>query len=381
MPDGGESSMKHLLFVDDEPRILDGLRRNLRQYNDRWDCSFAGGVQEAIERLESNPIDVVISDINMPGRSGIELLKYVRDSELHLHTPVLMLTGNCDADVKRQALELGATDFLQKPCDSVELTARLQNVIALKHFQDEIRAQNEALEELVRRRTRELEQSRRNIIICLAKAAETRDTDTGHHITRVALYSQILAKQLGLNPSQQEVIMLASPLHDVGKIGIADDILRKPGPLTPEEREEMQRHCHIGAEILRAELLPTFRSISEIRYDAGIVDSSNELLETASRIALAHHEWYDGSGYPSGLSGELIPQEARIVSICDVYDALRSARPYKNSMSVEQTLAIIDKGSGTQFDPVMVEALRSCVGEFELIRREYGGEESFGMAA
>lgn len=373
--------MKHLLFVDDEPRILDGLRRNLRQFSDRWNCSFAGGVQEAIDKLAVDPIDVVISDINMPGRNGLELLKHVRTDEQFRYIPVLMLTGNCDAEVKRQALEMGATDFLQKPCDSIELTARLQNVIALKHFQDEIRSQNEALEELVRKRTRELEQSRRNIIICLAKAAETRDTDTGHHITRVALYSQILARQLGLDSSQQEVIMLASPLHDVGKIGIADDILRKPGPLTPEEREEMQRHCHIGAEILRAELLPTFRSISEIRYDAGIVDSSNELLETASRIALAHHEWFDGSGYPSGLSGEQIPVEARIVSICDVYDALRSARPYKNSMSVEQTLSIIEKGSGTQFDPSMVDALRSCVNEFEMIRSEYGGEENLGMAA
>ncbi len=373
--------MKNLLFVDDEPRILDGIRRSLRPYCDQWICHFAGSTQEALECMDQTSVDVVVSDINMPGRNGLELLAHLREQEDYRFLPVLMLTGNCDSDVKKRALELGATDFLQKPCDSVEMIARLQNVIALKHFQDEIRIQNEALEALVQKRTRELEQSRRNIIICLAKAAETRDTDTGHHITRVAFYSQILARELGLDVPTQEVIMLASPLHDVGKIGIPDEILRKPGPLSVEERQEMQRHCEIGAKILQAELIPTFRTMSEIRYDSGITDSSNELLEVASKIAIAHHEWFDGSGYPSGISGEEIPIEARIVSICDVYDALRSARPYKNSISADETVAIIEKGRGTQFDPRMVDAMRNCVGEFERVRAEFCEEESLPKAA
>ena len=367
--------MKHLLFVDDESRVLDGLRRSLRPYVEEWDCHFATSVDDGLTILETENIDVVVSDINMPVRDGLDFLATVKESEEHKYIPVLMLTGNTDFDVKKRALDLGATDFLQKPCDSIELVARLQNVLALKHFQDEIRAQNDVLDALVRKRTEELERSRRSIIICLAKAAETRDTDTGHHITRVALCAQILAKQVGLDEATQEAVMLAGPLHDVGKIGIADEILRKPGPLSPEERAEMQRHCEIGANILRAELGSTFSSLSEIRYDRGRTDTSNELLDVAARIAIAHHEWFDGSGYPYGLKGDEIPIEARIIAVCDVYDALRSARPYKTSKSCEETLQIIESNSGTQFDPAMIEALRECYLDFERILTEYRDRE------
>lgn len=307
----------------------------------------------------------------MPHRDGLELLEHVKATDSLKYIPVIMLTGNTDFTVKKKALDLGATDFLQKPCDSVELVVRLQNVLALKNFHDEIRAQNETLDALVRKRTLELEQSRRSIIHCLAKAAEQRDVETGNHITRVALYSQILAEELGYDEAFQETIMLASPLHDVGKIGISDDILRKPGSLSEEERAEMKRHCEIGASILQAELAPTFTSMSQIRFDRGKTNVSNELLGTAAKIAIAHHEWFDGSGYPYGIQGEDIPIEARIVAVCDVYDALRSARPYKSARTCEDTMSIIQAASGTQFDPDAIEALKRCYHRFETVLEEF----------
>jgi putative two-component system response regulator len=361
--------MKHLLFVDDEPRILDGLRRTLRPQQEIWTCHFATSVDEAWEKIEGQPLDVVVSDINMPGKNGLSLLEKIKNSEEHKYTPVLMLTGNGDGNVKRRALDLGAADFLQKPCDPVEMLARLQNVIALKTFQDEIRRQNAHLEEVVRCRTQELEASRREIIFCLAKAAETRDSDTGNHIVRVALYSRLLAEALNLDVKTQEAILLASPLHDVGKIGIEDQILRKPGPLTMEERAEMQRHCQIGANILKAELEPTFAALAKLDGRTALTSSTNELLELAGRIALFHHERWDGTGYPLGLKGDEIPLEARIVSVCDVFDALRASRPYKDPMSMDITIEVIQKQSGLQFDPAIVDAFLSRVDEFEEIRR------------
>lgn len=373
--------MKTILFVDDEPRILDGLRRTLRSQQDVWTCEFSSCVDEAWNLLNSLEIDAVVSDINMPGRNGLHLLEKIKNSEEFLYIPVLMLTGNGDGNIKKQALELGAADFLQKPCDPIEMTARLRNILALKTFQDEIRRQNAQLEEVVQKRTQELEASRREIIFCLAKAAETRDSDTGNHIVRVALYSRLLAEALGLGAKIQESVLLASPLHDVGKIGIEDQILRKPGPLNPEEREEMQRHCQIGADILRAELQPTFAALAELDGRCSATSATNELLELAGRIALFHHERWDGEGYPFQLRGEEIPLEARIVSVCDVFDALRATRAYKDAMPLDEAIEVIRSQRGLQFDPLIVDTFLARIDEFEAIRRSLADEQEFQAKA
>lgn len=369
--------MKQLLFVDDELKVLDGLRRMLRTRRDEWECHFAASVDEAFAIAESVSFDAIVSDVNMPVKSGLDLLREMRASEKTKYLPILMLTGNGDVNTKRDALELGATDFLNKPFDFVELTARLQNAIALKGFQDEIRNQNTLLEQRIADRTVELEMSRRDIIIRLAKAAETRDSDTGNHIIRVGLVAQMLAEALGFDKAFQEKILLTAPLHDVGKIGIGDDILQKEGPLSIEERSRMQEHCRIGAEILTEDIGPVFQRLCEIEPTS----QANELLVMAARIALCHHEWWDGMGYPRGLKGEETPIEARIVSVADVYDALRSKRPYKFDFSSAETLRILQFGAGTQFDPRVVEKFTEIFDQVETALNELRDGTAVARAA
>lgn len=354
--------MKKLLFVDDEPRILDGLRRMLRAKADEWECHFVENVEDALNLLATTSMDAIVSDLNMPGLNGIEFLTILRGDSRYEFLPFLMLTGNGELSAKRTALEAGATDFLNKPCDFAELTARLRNAISLKDFQDTIRLQNDHLAQRIIERTQELEESRRDVVYLLAKAAETRDSDTGLHILRVGLFAKILAGALGLSSEAQERIFLASTLHDVGKIGISDEILRKPGPLSPEERATMEKHCEIGAQILSDDFQTTFRFLSK---SAGTAPRENDLLLAASSIALHHHERWDGSGYPHGLSGEEIPMEARIVAVADVYDALRSCRPYKDAFTAEQALEMIVQNKGSHFDPRVVDATVENFGLFE----------------
>ncbi len=354
--------MKQLLFVDDEIRVLDGLRRMLRAKRDHWECHFAGSVAEALALVSSISLDAIVSDINMPGQNGLQLLHMLKSSEETKMIPVLMLTGNSDQDVKRQALTIGATDFLNKPFDFVELIARLQNAISLKEFQDEIRRQNALLEERIADRTRELEVSRKDIIIRLAKAAETRDMNTGHHIVRVGIISQLISDRMGYPAKFGEQMLLTAPLHDVGKIAISDNILRKPGPLNENERSAMQEHCAVGADILTEDLTSIFDRMGVAWIDE---PTKNNLLEVAAQIAMYHHEHWDGSGYPKGLAGEEIPLEARIVAVADVYDALRSTRPYKRGFEPAVALKVICESAGRQFDPRVVEAFEAIHAEVE----------------
>jgi len=298
--------MKQLLFVDDEVRVLDGLRGMLRTNRKIWECHFATNVDEALDISGKIDLDAIVTDINMPGKTGIELLHTLRQDDQKKFLPILMLTGNNDAAVKREAFDLGVTDFLTKPFDGIDLVARLQNVLAMKGFQDEIRIQNKILDQRIAERTIQLEHSRRDILFRLAKAGEIRDADTGEHIVRVGITSGLLAKALGYDEIYQEQITIAAPLHDVGKIGISDSVLRKPGPLSPLERQAVQEHCVIGAKILSENLGQIVNQLSEIQY----VGFENHLLTMAATIALHHHETWDGRGYPYGLSGEDIPIEA-----------------------------------------------------------------------
>lgn len=365
-----------VLFVDDEPSFLDGIRRMLRPYAEEWTMTFAANVEAALRQLDELSVDSVVSDLHMPHRDGFDLLRQVAKSPNWRHIPVIIMTGAAERDLKRQALDQGATDLLNKPVDPDDLVARIRNALRLKAYQDQIRWQNDLLERKVRERTRALESSRVDLIWRLGRVAEFRDERTGNHILRVGAYCKVLAETLGMPGEFAERIFLTSPLHDIGKIGIPDDILLKPGRLTVAEWDIMRRHCEIGAEILRQD---TPRRT--VPWGAFLVDSMDEsgglhnpFLNMASSIALAHHEWWDGTGYPRRLVGESIPLEARIVAVADVYDALSSARPYKPAFPESTVLDIMDKKVGTHFDPAVYDAFRRSIGRFRDILAQLSDE-------
>ena len=363
------TSENRILFVDDDAALLRGLRRML--LGSDWSIECASSVDEALAILNQSSNDVVVSDIGMPGKDGFALLAAIRGDARLADVPVILLTGLDDEELKEKALGLGATDLLNKPVRRGDLVARVRNALQLRSYLTQLNDQNARLELLVEARTRELSDSRVDIIWCLARASEERDGLTGRHVVRVAANAAIIARELGLPPQLVELMTLASPLHDVGKIGIPDSILSKPGPLTAEEKAIMQRHCEIGAEILNpdsssARLSRVWRI--EKQETAEISAQGNPLLVVASTIALAHHERWGGSGYPGGVQGESIPIEARITSLADVYDALRSARPYKVPLSDARALQVIEQGVGGQFDPDVYAAFQRGLPE---IRRAF----------
>jgi len=242
-----------LLFVDDEPNVLRGIERLLRQRRAPWHCLYASGVNEALAILAEEHVDGVVSDIKMPERDGFDLLVTLRADDRFRDLPVVILTGLGDPGLKSRALDMGATDLLNKPVDPDELMARIRSVLHLKRCQDEIKHYTEELEELVRRRTAALAATRLDIIWRLGKAAEFRSEETGYHVIRVGFYAKVLAERLGLPRDEVETIFHTSPLHDLGKIGIPDSILLKPGPLDAREWELMQTHCRIGRDLLSQE--------------------------------------------------------------------------------------------------------------------------------
>ena len=374
-------SKKKILFVDDEKRVLDGLQRILRGERDAWDLTFASSVDEALEVLSDVDIDAVISDVNMPVRDGLDLLQAIRADARTADIPVVILTGNGEPDMKRRALDLGATDLLAKPVVREDLIARIRSALRLKGFMDEIKNHGKLLEERVRLRTAELEYSRAEVIWRLGKAGEFRDSDTGFHVVRVGLFSKQLAKTLDLGEGQAREIFLSAPLHDIGKIGIPDRVLLKPGKLNAEEWKIMKTHTEIGAQILRAEPLAELHSNS-LRTLAGIESiPRNPFANTGALIAESHHERWDGHGYPRGLSGNKIPLEARITAIADVYDALRSKRPYKPAISEDEVFKIMQRGFGSQFDPGIFDAFQSSLPIFREIRAEFGDSEESELHA
>jgi putative two-component system response regulator len=344
--------MKTILFVDDEPDILSAMRRMLHAYRDEWTLVFAVGALEALALLESTRIDAVVTDVNMPGIDGLELLAKVATGAYGF-VPVVVVTGAAERDLKRRALVLGAQDLLSKPVNHEDLIARLRSALAVKHCQDELAAQNSMLEDLVADRTAELAASRLELVVQLSKAAELRDVDTGNHVLRVAMFSKALALELGLTEAEGDELLLASTLHDIGKIAIPDAILRKQGSLDPLERTLMESHCIVGHRILteRDSALGTLLPPS-MRMEA----YAPRILTLAGCIARLHHERWDGRGYPDRLSGTDIPLPARIVAVADVLDALRSRRSYKEALDWPSSHQQILEGSGSHFDPAVCEA-------------------------
>jgi putative two-component system response regulator len=333
-----EQALKQLpiLAVDDEEPNLLLLRRILERAGHTSVASTTDPSRVPAMFVQLRP-RLVLLDLHMPQMDGFELMERLGPlSGERRSIPFLVLTADATDETKRRALSLGARDFLTKPLDQVELLLRVRNLLQVQHLQDRLFEQNANLEEQVTERTRDLEQARLEILDRLALAAEYRDDDTQDHAWRIGRTCFLLAVGLGLPRPEVELIRRAAPLHDIGKIGIPDAILLKPGKLTDEEFELIKTHTTIGAEILSG--------------------SRSALLRMAEHIALTHHERWDGGGYPHGLHGEQIPLPGRIAAVADVFDALTHERPYKQAWEVTEAVAEIFHESGVRFDPAVVKA-------------------------
>jgi putative two-component system response regulator len=353
-----------IMIVDDEPLNVMTLRQHLKMEG-YTNFITTSNSREALHLVRSEMPDVLLLDIRMPEVSGIDILRVIGLDPILQHIPVLILTAATDPATRKQALDMGANDFLQKPIDPDELLPRVRNAIVLKKHHDMIANETARLEQQVERRTRQLEATRQQLILCLARAAEHRDNDTGNHVIRVGRYTAIIAERLGYPSHRLEMLEQAAQLHDVGKIGIPDSILFKPGRLDREEYDLIKRHCALGKQIIQPiaerdwNILKTHTRIGESMLHV----RSSQLLMLAAKIAQTHHERWDGKGYPLGLMREDIPLEGRIVAVADVFDALSSRRPYKEPFPREKCFAIIEEGRGTQFDPTVLDAFFACSDE------------------
>lgn len=299
------------------------------------------GPEQALDFVKAftGQIGIAITDYDMPGMNGIEFTRAARAVPGFEHVPIVMVTGNEQRNLKREALEAGATDFMNKPFDAVEVRARVTNLLALNRARVDLRDHAAWLAREVAAAVSVIKAREHEIVTTLAKAAEHRDNDTGDHVSRVAGVVALIARRLGFDAERCSLLSLASTMHDVGKIGVPDAILLKQGPLAPVERSKMQDHAIRGHKILEG--------------------SSSDLIQLAAEIALSHHERWDGTGYPQRLVGERIPISGRIVAVADVFDALISHRPYKEAWSLELARQYLIDHSGTQFDPTCVDAFLS----------------------
>lgn len=371
-----------ILIIDDEA----SLRRNMSAYLEDmdYDTLEAENGEQGIDLLEKhiNEIEAVIVDLNMPVMDGYSFVHKATQSEGVSEIPIVVLSGVGIVEDAIKAMRLGAWDFISKPLhDFSILQFTLERMFERARILRENRIYRETLELLVSERTAEVEATRRQIMQRLSRAAEYKDNDTGHHVIRVGEISALLGMALGFTEKRCQLLKECAPLHDLGKIGIPDHILLKPGKLNDEEWELMRQHCIFGCEILGplTSKEEARRACSENVWSKNSSEKSGEcrgeygLLSLARMLALSHHERWDGGGYPNGVAGEDIPIEARIVSVVDVFDALCSNRPYKKAFSHEESIELIRLGSGSQFDPRVVEAFISNVDTIAAIRERWKG--------
>ena len=363
-----ENSQAKIAIVDDEPLNVRLIHNQLEKLGYRFLLGLSDSTT-AIEALEDFRPDVVLMDVIMPGLSGTELLQQMRRHPQLQAIPVIVLTASRDRVTKLSILELGVADFLGKPLDEAELSARLRNVIEAKRYRDYLKDAARQLEQAVRQRTLALQASRREVVLCLARAAEYRDDNTGRHVIRVGRYAAILATALGQPADYVGMIELAAQLHDMGKIGIPDTVLHKPGRLTEEEMSIMRRHPEYGWKIVAPMAEREAALWLEAEGDS-ITDLQSPMLTMAARIAAGHHERWDGQGYPAGLAGEAIPLEARITAVADVFDALSTRRCYKPAFPLQKCFEIIESEKGGHFDPQVVDACLAGRRQFEAIYHE-----------
>ncbi|MEK6621166.1 MAG: HD domain-containing phosphohydrolase, partial [Planctomycetota bacterium] len=369
---------KRILFVDDEPSVLEGLSRMLHGQRDVWEMCFVANAYAAFDQISQSGFDAVVVDVKMPCMDGFKLLEKVRNIEGAKDIPVLIITGEADSHLKQRALDMGATDLLGKPINKDDLVARLNDMLQTKSSQDEIFTQNMPSYRKAEKRIADLVVSRLDFIWRLGKVAEYRDYKTENHIVRVGCHSRVIAEELGMEREFVENLFLASPLHDIGKIGIPDAILLKQGKLSPEEFEVMKQHCAIGNGILREDFEAMKPFLASGAMPSRVISGGNKnpLLAMASSIAMSHHERWDGTGYPHGLAGDKIPIEARIVALCDAYDALCSIRPYRQAYPESESLECIGKEVGKHFDPHIHEVFVKSLEKLRAIRRQCAGVES-----
>lgn len=340
---------KKVLIVDDSDVNLRLISILLKNNGFHYELAHNG--IEALEKTKEFPPDLIMLDIMMPEMDGYEVCRRLKADPSTQNIPVIMVTALSDKDSRIEGLKAGANDFITKPFDSAELMLRTKNLLKVREFENLLQKHNELLEEEVKKKTYELKESYIDTIYRLTKVAEYKDENTAAHIKRAGYFSAVIARNLGWSDDKITDITYAAPMHDIGKVGIPSEILLKPGKLNKQEFELMKTHTIIGENILKG-------SISNI-------------IQMAARIAISHHERWDGLGYPMGLKGEAIPLEGRIYNICDQYDALRSTRPYKKAFTHKEAIRIITEGDGRtmpqHFDPQVLNAFKEAVEEFDRI--------------
>lgn len=339
------------LIVDDNQMNIDVIQATLLSGGYSNFTSVLDALDIA-ELIQTHEFDLVLLDVNMPILDGYSVLALFEQHWGGLNRPpVIMVTAQADEESRVRALEAGASDYITKPFNRTELLKRVGIHLQNWHMKRALQSENKVLSSEVQARTKALEDAKLEMIYRLGRAAEYRDNETGNHVKRVSMIAQAMAEELGMAADYCDLIAVASPMHDIGKIGVSDTILLKPGKLNDDEYLLMQQHVKIGAEILS--------------------NSDSDLLKMAHEIALTHHEKYNGKGYPHGLKAEQIPLSGRIVAIADVFDALTSERPYKKAWSTEQAVALIEREKGEHFDPVLVEAFLKILPKVQLICDQY----------
>ena len=318
-----------ILIVDDEPANLKVMREVL---GNQYRMSFAKSGAAALALLEKEQPKLILLDIMMPDMNGFEVCEILKSTPALSHIPIIFVTALGDESDEFKGFELGAVDYITKPISPAIVRARVKTHLSLVQAE-------------------QLKQAHVDLVHRLGRAAEYKDTDTGEHIARMSQYSKLLALEFGMDQHQAELLRQAAPMHDVGKIGIPDAILLKPGRLTPDEFDHMKQHAAIGAQIL--------------------ANSSSPLLQLAHKLAIEHHEKWDGSGYPNGLKGEQISVEGRIVAIADVFDALTSKRPYKEAWGVEEALEHMQAQAGKHFDPHLINLFVNKLDAIIAIKNAY----------
>lgn len=344
-----------ILIVDDKPANVLLLEQLLEEEGYENVISTTDS-REVVSLYVTEKVDMILLDIRMPYMDGLEVMAALKEVVgPHDYLPILVLTAQTDMETRQNALSMGARDFLTKPFQPWEVFQRIHNMLETRVFYLSQRSRANVLADEVFKRTQEIRATQLEVVRRLGRAGEYRDNETGAHVVRMSKSCKLLALKAGLGRDFAELILQASPMHDVGKIGIPDNILLKPGRLTPEERAIIERHVEIGVDII------------------GEFDSP--MLEMARRIAASHHEKWDGSGYPKGQAGDDIPLEGRIAAICDVFDALTSERPYKEAWPIEKAVSFIEENSGSHFDPTLAKLFVEIIPDVVALREEYPDEE------
>ena len=367
----GVSMSKKLLIIDDDATIVQSLKYFLDDESD-FSSITAGNGKEGLALIEAHNPDAVIVDLHMPIMDGYEFIKQAK--AVHPDLPIIIMSAEGMIDKAMEAIRAGGCDFVSKPVlDMRVLLHTVEQCLYKANLIKENQRYQHHLEELVVERTNELQQTKKQILNCLGKAAEFKDSQTGAHVCRVAEMSFLVARGLGLDKLFCETIRDAAPMHDVGKIGIHDDVLLKNGRLDGQEWEHMKEHVRIGCTILCS---GDDGNVNQTCFEELLLDQKRDvsILTVAKRIALFHHERWDGKGYPFGLAEELIPIEARIVGMVDVYDAMSSRRPYKQPFAEDHCQDVIRKGAGQEFDPAVVEAFFNNLNGILAIKNKFAKE-------